>query len=171
MPGSPESRITCPAPDFACIQRSTISSISSSRPTSGVRAEAECSASNRLSIVLSPRTRHARTGSTKPFSSTIPSSSYSKIPLVSLCVFASITTLSGSAKVCSRAARFGVSPTTPRSWDSPAPTRSPTTTRPVAIPTRTGSLPPGAAGTGRAIVTICRPARTARSASSSCACG
>ena len=44
--------------------------------------------------------------------------------------------LSGSASPCSRAARLGVSPTMPRSWASPDPTRSPTTTSPVAIPTR-----------------------------------
>jgi hypothetical protein len=35
-----------------------------------------------------------------------------------------------------RAARFGVSPTMACSWEAPEPMRSPTTTRPVAIPTR-----------------------------------
>ena len=47
-----------------------------------------------------------------------------------------ITTLPGSASPCSRAAKFGVSPTTARSRASPSPIRSPTTTRPVAMPTR-----------------------------------
>ena len=37
---------------------------------------------------------------------------------------------------CSRAARFGVSPTTASSCAAPSPIRSPTTTCPVAIPTR-----------------------------------
>ena len=36
-----------------------------------------------------------------------------------------MTTVSGSAIDCSRAARFGVSPTTPRSCASPDPMRSP----------------------------------------------
>ena len=53
-----------------------------------------------------------------------------------------ITTLFGSATPCRRAARFGVSPTMPRSCASPEPTRSPTTTSPVAMPTRTCSGSP-----------------------------
>ena len=48
-----------------------------------------------------------------------------------------MTTVPGSASACSRAARFGVSPTTACSWAAPAPIRSPTTTSPVAMPTRT----------------------------------
>ena len=48
-----------------------------------------------------------------------------------------ITTVPGSASACSRAARFGVSPTTACSCAAPSPIRSPTTTSPVAIPTRT----------------------------------
>ena len=55
----------------------------------------------------------------------------------SLRVPSAMTTVSGSAIACRRAARFGVSPTTPRSCASPDPMRSPTTTSPVAIPTRT----------------------------------
>ena len=43
------------------------------------------------------------------------------------------------ASACSRAARFGVSPTTPRSCAAPAPIRSPTTTSPLAMPSRTFS--------------------------------
>ena len=68
-----------------------------------------------------------------------------------------------------RAARFGVSPTMPRSSISPDPIRSPTTTSPVAIPTRVCSearvLRPVVAAISSS------PARIARSASSSCACG
>ena len=48
-----------------------------------------------------------------------------------------ITSVFGVASACSRAARFGVSPTTPRSCAAPSPIRSPTTTSPVAMPSRT----------------------------------
>ena len=51
-------------------------------------------------------------------------------------VRSAMTTVFGSARACRRAARFGVSPTMPRSCASPDPIRSPTTTRPVAMPTR-----------------------------------
>ena len=71
----------------------------------------------------------------------------------------------------SRAARFGVSPTTPRSCASPEPRRSPTTTIPVAMPTRTCSGSPAAVSSFGAASTIASPARTARSASCSCAWG
>ena len=47
-----------------------------------------------------------------------------------------MTTMFGSAMLCRRAARFGVSPTMPCSCASPDPIKSPTTTNPVAIPTR-----------------------------------
>ena len=47
---------------------------------------------------------------------------------------------SGSANACRRAARLGVSPTTVCSCADPAPIRSPTTTSPVAIPTRACSF-------------------------------
>ena len=50
-----------------------------------------------------------------------------------------ITAFAG-ARPWSRAAKFGVSPTTPRSCASPDPTRSPTTTKPVATPTRACSF-------------------------------
>ena len=51
-------------------------------------------------------------------------------------MLSAMTTLFGSAMPCRRAARFGVSPTMPRSCASPDPIRSPTTTSPVAMPTR-----------------------------------
>ena len=47
-----------------------------------------------------------------------------------------MTTMFGSAIPCRRAARFGVSPTIACSCAAPAPIRSPTTTSPVAMPTR-----------------------------------
>src|SRR5262245_34083244 len=56
-------------------------------------------------------------------------------------VLAEITTSPGAATACSRAARFGVSPIAARSRLSPAPTCSPTTTSPVAMPTRALSWP------------------------------
>ena len=82
-----------------------------------------------------------------------------------------MTTVSGSAIACSRAARFGVSPTTPRSCASPDPMRSPTTTSPVAIPTRTCSGEPAAVTSFGAASTMASPACTARSASCSWAWG
>ena len=73
---------------------------------------------------------------------------------------------SGSAKSCSRAARFGVSPTTDCSCAEPSPIRSPTTTSPVAMPTRACNLTDLTSSRATASVTP-SPARTARSASSS----
>ena len=60
-----------------------------------------------------------------------------------------ITTLPGAASACSRAARFGVSPTTASSCAAPSPIRSPTTTRPVAMPTRAASGSPAGGSAGR----------------------
>src|SRR5215472_6055303 len=76
-----------------------------------------------------------------------------------------MTTVFGSARPCSLAARFGVSKTTDCSCADPSPIRSPTTTRPVAIPTRACSV---TELTSRrpTTSTIPNPARTARSASS-----
>ena len=51
-------------------------------------------------------------------------------------MLSAMTTVFGSAIPCRRAARFGVSPTTACSCAAPDPIRSPTTTSPVAIPTR-----------------------------------
>src|SRR5258708_24926608 len=54
----------------------------------------------------------------------------------SLRVLSARITLSGSATLCRRAARFDVSPTTLYSRGSPEPSWPLTTTTPVAIPTR-----------------------------------
>ena len=63
------------------------------------------------------------------------------------------TTVPGSASACRRAARFGVSPTTASSCAAPSPIRSPTTTSPVAMPTRAASgSPPGALSRATAAV-------------------
>jgi hypothetical protein len=83
-------------------------------------------------------------------------------------VLSAITTLFDSAVPCNLAARFGVSPTMACSWDAPEPIRSPTTTSPVAMPTSVCS------GAGLQAADCCANsslARTARSASSSCAWG
>jgi hypothetical protein len=63
------------------------------------------------------------------------SSSSNKLP-TSLRVLSAMATLFGFAMLCKRAARFGVSPTMACSCEAPDPIRSPTTTSPVAMPTR-----------------------------------
>src|SRR6516162_5493501 len=137
MPGSPEISTTRPSPPFTCCQRRTSSSTSSSRPTSGVSAERK--ASKRLNIPLSASTRQANCGAAKPANSCGPRSSRSNSPPTCRRVASPMTSVFGMARACSRAARFGVSPTTPRSCAAPLPIRSPTTASPVAIPSRTRS--------------------------------
>ena len=61
MPGSPEMSTTRPSPALARAHRRNSSSISSSRPTSGVNADPR-NASNRLSTTLGRNTCQARTG-------------------------------------------------------------------------------------------------------------
>ena len=75
------------------------------------------------------------TGAARPLTAWAPRSESSNRPLTSRRVLSLITTRPGSASACSRAARFGVSPTADAPRRQPA-IRSPTTTRPVAIPTR-----------------------------------
>ena len=139
MPGSPEISTTWPSPALARAQRRNSRSISSSRPTSGVSADPR-NASNRLATTLGRSTCQAGTGAAMPLTSTAPRSRYSKRSPTSRRVPAAMTTASGSARACRRAARFGVSPTTDCSCAEPSPIRSPTTTSPVAIPTRAWSL-------------------------------
>ena len=64
-PGSAEISTTRPLPAFACAQRRSSSSISSSRPTSGVAPDR--SASKWLSSIPSPNTCHAGTGDRQTF--------------------------------------------------------------------------------------------------------
>ena len=167
MPGSPEIRTTRPSPLFACCQRRESSSTSSSRPTSGVSPERR--ASKRLSAPLSLRTRQACCGSAKPTSVFWPRLASSNSPPTWWRVPSAMTIVLGSARPCIRAARLGVSPTTPRSWAAPEPMRSPTTARPVAMPIRTRNVTrPDSFETASIVAS---PARTDRSASSSCARG
>ena len=110
---------------------------------------ARLGASNRSSTTRSPITAKARTGASMPLSDAGPRSSSSNMPPTRRRVASEMTTLPGSARACSRAARFGVSPTTTSSRAAPSPTRSPTTTRPVAIPTRAASGSPAGVRAGR----------------------
>ena len=135
----PEISTIWPSPALARAQRRNSRSISSSRPISGVSADPR-NASNRLATTLGRSTCQAGTGAAMPLTSTAPRSRYSKRSPTSRRVPAAITTASGSAKACRRAARLGVSPTTDCSCAEPSPIRSPTTTSPVAIPTRAWSL-------------------------------
>ncbi len=169
IPASPERSTTRPSPRLASAHFRVNSSISSARPTSGISEEAR-SASNRLSIELGRSGCQTGTASLKPRSSDDPRLRSSKRAPTSRRVAAEISTVSGSAAACRRAARFGVSPTTSRSLVSPLPKRSPTTTSPVAMPTRICSLPEGRSSLPISS-TRARPARTARSASSSSAWG
>src|SRR5580693_5976574 len=132
IPGSPETSTTCPLPAFACCQRLSRRSSSSSRPTSGVASER--SASKRLNTPLSPTIRQARCASENPASACWPRSSISNRAPICRRVLSAMTSVSGAASPCSRAARFSVSPTTPRSCAAPVPIKSPTTTRPLAMP-------------------------------------
>ena len=168
MPASPDSRTTWPSPLFAFAQRRISNSVSSSRPTSAVRP-LPCSASKRLSIELGRSAAKARTRPAMPLRSCGPRSFSSNSLPMSRRVPSETIAAFGSAMPCSRAARFGVSPIMPRSCASPEPIKSPTTTRPVAMPTRVCrgvgdfNAPTAAISSSAAL--------TARSASSSCACG
>ena len=168
IPSSPERRTTWPSPVFAFDQRRSSSSSSSSRPTSSVNPLA-CRASKRLSTEAGRNAAHARTGLLMPFRSCAPRSCRSKRLPRNLRVLSAMTTVFGLARLCRRAVTFGVSPTTACSCAAPYPIRSPTTTSPVAMPTRVCS---GAIVLSTETAAISSsPARTARSASSSWACG
>ena len=67
----------------------------------------ERNASNRLTWPLSPKTRQARCGSGKPASACDPRSSRSNSSPICCRVLAAMTRLAGVASACSRAARFG----------------------------------------------------------------
>jgi hypothetical protein len=163
IPASPEIRTARPSPAFACCQRRSSRSSSSSRPTNDVASERR--ASKRLKTPLSPETRQTCCGSAKPARDCGPRSSTSNKAPICRRVLSAMTSVPGCASTCSRAARFGVSPMTPRSCAAPVPIRSPTTTRPLAMPSLTFN---GSSVATRPIASItASPARTARSASSS----
>ena len=64
---------------------------------------------------LGPSTCHAATGASNPFTWAVPRSRYSNRSPSSRRVASAMITPFAGAIACSRAARFGVSPTTPRS--------------------------------------------------------
>jgi hypothetical protein len=104
-------------------------------PTSSVNPLA-CRASKRLSTEAGRNATQALTGLPIPLRSCPPRSCRSKRLPRSFRVLSAMTTVFGSAMPWRRAARLGVSPTTACSWAAPDPIRSPTTTNPVAMPTR-----------------------------------
>ena len=113
MPGSPESSTTWPSPSLARSQRSSSSASSCSRPTSGVRPGRVQRLEAALGRALAERRAQARTGSAKPLSDRRRRGrASSNRPPRSRRVPSAMTTAPGSASACSRAARFGVSPTT-----------------------------------------------------------
>ena len=139
--------------------------ISSSRPTSGVRPAPRLEAPLCLTSPIDPPSRSG--GSAKPFSraaEVVELEQAAQQPLSR----SAITTDPGAASAWSRAGRFGVSPTTASSRAAPSPISSPTMTSPVAIPTRRHKAGRRRLQPATAWVTA-SPARTARSASSSCA--
>ncbi len=126
-------------------------------------------ASKRPPCLCTASTRHARTGCAMPLSDGHPDRSARRQPRTRRRVVGAITTSSGPASPCSRAARLGVSPTASLASASSARETAPTTTVPVATPMRTASG--GSARTAFTACTISRAARTLRSASSSWALG
>ena len=108
-----------------------------------------------------PRSRQGP-GSAKPFICLGPSSRQSNRPPIWRRVAASITTLPGPASDCSRAARFGVSPTAVCWREFPEPIGAPMTTRPVAMPTRTSRSSPRTGVSLTAAATQVQPGRRVR---------
>ena len=86
-------------------------------------------------------------------------------------VLAAMMTPLRGAIACRRAARLGVSPSTDFSAAAPTEIELPTTTTPLAMPMRQASSRLSMVRTDGMAATMSSPARTARSASSSCACG
>ena len=169
-PASPETSMIWPSPALARAHRRSSRSISSSRPTSGVNFDPR-NASKRLATTLSPSTCQRRIGSVSLFVSSAPRSRQSNKLPIRRQVVGSIVTVSGCADTCNRTAKSGASPTIPWSRTSPTPTRSPTMTIPVAMPTRHRI---GTSASGLRVLTAAHnssPARIACSASCSCAAG
>ena len=141
---------------------------SNSRPTSGVALDPITSNPSRA---RGRNGRHSASGSALPFTVTGSSRSHSKTRSVARNVCADTAIPPAGAANCSRDAVFTTSPVT---IPSPSSGRAPsaTTASPVLIPTRTCSDRAGSSAFSSSIASRTRnPARTARSASSSCATG
>ena len=146
---------------------------SRSRPTIGVSTPSSPRTVGAPSAAAS--TGRATTGAALPLSVSVTGSPHEKSGSASRCVSSPTRTVPGAAWDCSRAAVFTASPSALYSTRPPAPI-APTTTSPVSTPTRTPNPPtPQPRSTSAANCamssTIRRPARIARSASSSCATG
>ncbi len=139
---------------------------SASRPAIGAcRPSTRCAPPTAATTVSA---RNSRTGSALPFSTCSPMSLNATAACVNDRVSGSTHTDPGSAAVCTRAAVFTASPATMPSFVAP----SVTATDPVTIPTRIDNPgAPEASPSATISVTRSSPARTARSASSSCETG
>ena len=170
MPGSPEISTTRPSPLFACCQRRRSSSTSSSRPTSGVSARAQCLEAARRSP-LSPQhpPRRLRLGKAgeRLRRRDLRDRTARRSAGASL---SAMTSVFGAARACSRAARFGVSPTTAALLRR-SPRRSDRRPRQARWRCRAARCKSSRAGNRPTASITASPARTARSASSSCARG
>ena len=166
IPGSPTTVTSC-TDDSRSARRnvSTRSVRSCSRPTNGVCVAASgCPTRLRASSA-----RQARIGSAFPFASTLSCSPYAIAPSVVCIVASSTMTDPTGAADWRRAAVFTTSPVTipsPRSGRAP----SETTVSPVVTAARTAISSPSSRSSSM-VPRIRSAARTARSASSSCATG
>ena len=131
MPASPDSRATWPSPAFALVQRRSKSSLSSSRPTSASARPVQRLEAALLALSRTPRRRAPVCDALE-----VPAGRgrLARTGRPELARALADDDAVGLGDPLSRAARFGVSPTTPRSCASPEPRRSPTTTIPVAMP-------------------------------------
>ncbi len=174
-PGSPTTVTSCGEPAraswsrYCSILRKTCRRVadSSARPTNVVRC---CS---RRSIPIRLRARSGRqiaSGSALPFTVTGGSSSYSNTPAVAWCAASPTTIVPVGATFCSRDAVLTTSPVTLSPICGPWPNAI--TASPELIPIRTASSRPGCSPFASWTTSrICRPARIARSGSSSCPIG
>ena len=125
-PAAPRSGATCRCParrtaarpdprrPSPAAQRRSSSSNSSSRPTSGVACRSAAPRSGSARRFRRSRARRAAVRR-NPASVCGPRSARSNRPPICRRVPSAMTIVLGSARPCTRAARFGVSPTTPRS--------------------------------------------------------
>ncbi len=168
IPASPEINTTWPWPSHASRWRDSANAISVLRPTKPIE-RAVRTASKRFSDAAPPSTAQTAIGSLIPLTSRRPRLRKVNRSPSSARVEAATTTAPGSARLWSRAATFGASPIVACCSDASPLTRSPTTTSPVAMAIRTSTR--SCARSVLIAAMMSRPARTARSASSSCARG
>jgi hypothetical protein len=162
IPGSPVIKTTCNSPDFVRCQRRNSNSISSSRPTSGVRSEPR-RASNRLWRLLERKTLYASTGPSNPSRSKSSRPRKSNRPPTNRLVSFAINRVPGSAARRSAAARPMASPNRPLGSE---PISARMTTGPVAMPSWSCNFSPRVSRLRKLSLTA-SPALTASSASCS----